>query len=77
MTEVSFCGCIPVFLGDNCTDEHGFQVVNRLSGYSVKVGPGRSAACYRLASSAAMRDWLHGYLEWIACHRSAGRGTAA
>lgn len=56
--EAPFRGRLPVFVGDDVTDEYGFAVVNRLGGHSVKVGPGASAARWRLADASAVRDWL-------------------
>ena len=59
-----FIGCapyrgkVPVFVGDDLTDEHGFAVVERLGGWTVKVGPGRTAARFRLPDAAAVKRWL-------------------
>jgi trehalose 6-phosphate phosphatase len=58
MREPPFRGRTPVFLGDDATDEYGFALVNRLGGYSVKVGPGRTVASWRLRDVRAVRAWL-------------------
>lgn len=53
-----FRGRVPVFIGDDVTDEDGFEHVNLLGGHSIRVGKGRTAARYRLRDSAAVVDWL-------------------
>lgn len=58
LNEPPFYQRRPVFIGDDLNDEHGFAEVNRLEGISIKVGPGRSCARYRLADVAAVRNWL-------------------
>jgi trehalose 6-phosphate phosphatase len=58
MAEAPFAGCVPVFVGDDLTDEFGFGVVNRLGGVSVKVGPAPTQAHWRIAHSADVRPWL-------------------
>ncbi len=58
MREQPFGGRIPVFIGDDLTDEHGFSVVNALGGQSVKVGPGSTVALSRFPNVQAVHDWL-------------------
>lgn len=55
----SFHGRIPVFIGDDFTDEHGFDEVNARHGISVLVGArAGSAATHALHDPAAVRAWL-------------------
>jgi trehalose 6-phosphate phosphatase len=63
MREKPFAGRTPVFLGDDLTDEHGFRVVERLGGRAVKIGPGPTAAGWRLPNPAAARQWLSDWLQ--------------
>ncbi|SCC15777.1 trehalose 6-phosphate phosphatase [Kosakonia oryzendophytica] len=53
-----FSGRKPVFVGDDLTDEHGFIVVNRLGGVSIKVGAGATQAKWRLGSVSDVHQWL-------------------
>jgi trehalose 6-phosphate phosphatase len=63
MTEPPFAGRVPVFVGDDCTDEYGFEAVARAGGWGVKVGRGSTLAAYRLPDVAAVRRWLVGPLS--------------
>lgn len=58
MTQAPFAGRIPVFVGDDVTDEAGFFAVRELGGAAIKVGEGPTHAQYRCLSPAALRGWL-------------------
>ena len=58
MAEPPFSGRIPVFVGDDLTDEAGFGVVNQAGGISVKVGPGDTTAGWRLDSVTRVWQWI-------------------
>lgn len=59
MGHPPMAGTIPVFLGDDITDEAAFEAARALSGAGVLVGPPReTAAAFRLADPAAVRAWL-------------------
>lgn len=58
MAEAPFAGRAPLFAGDDTTDEAGFDQVQRMGGYAVKVGPGPTLARHRCASVAQLFAWL-------------------
>lgn len=55
--EAPFQGRLPVFMGDDVTDEHAFEVVNALGGLSVKVDDGDTLANYR-TDRKGLFEWL-------------------
>lgn len=64
MAEPPFLTTRPVFLGDDLTDEHGFEAANELGGAGILVGEERpTAAMYRLPNVRAVRDWLNAACE--------------
>ena len=64
MQQVPFAGRVPMFIGDDVTDEDGFAMVNSLGGISVRVGDDsiQTLAKYRLANVGAVLEWLHSLL---------------
>mgnify|MGYP000364334103 CR=1 FL=1 len=58
MAQSPFAGRIPVFVGDDVTDESGFAAVQALGGWSIKVGEGPTVAQHRCITPAALRGWL-------------------
>ena len=54
-----FGSSTPIFVGDDVTDEHGFEEVQRLGGFGVLVGPPRQTyARYGLPGVADVMAWL-------------------
>jgi trehalose 6-phosphate phosphatase len=58
MAEKPFAARVPVFVGDDVTDEDGFAAVAALGGFGIKVGAGQSVARFRLADPANVMAWL-------------------
>jgi len=59
MKEREFAGRTPVFVGDDPTDEVGFQAVNEMGGCSIRVGNlEKTTAQYRFSSVATVVAWL-------------------
>jgi trehalose 6-phosphate phosphatase len=58
-----FLGCTPVFIGDDATDEHGFEAVQACGGFGVLVGPAREThARFRLLGVDEVLTWLEASL---------------
>lgn len=59
MEQLQFQGTVPVFMGDDLTDEPGFAVSAALGGAGVLIGPARdTAAAYRLDGVDDALTWL-------------------
>jgi trehalose 6-phosphate phosphatase len=63
--EPPFCNRLPVFIGDDMTDEDGFEVVNSVGGHSIKVGQGASLAHWHLSDAHSVRCWLEAYSAFL------------
>ncbi|GIX31744.1 MAG: trehalose 6-phosphate phosphatase [Porticoccaceae bacterium] len=60
LAQPPFAGRLPVYAGDDLTDEDAFAVLAERGGLTIKVGEGASRAARRLASPAELRAWLAG-----------------
>ena len=64
MKRPPFAGRVPVFIGDDRTDEDGFQAAERLRGHAVRVGAEHaSAGGFWLPETSAVRAWLQRLAE--------------
>lgn len=64
MKRRPFVGRRPVFLGDDTSDENGFEAINEAGGISVRVRPqGSTAASCGLAGVTEALAWLEGCLS--------------
>jgi trehalose 6-phosphate phosphatase len=59
MKEAPFADGNPIFIGDDITDEDGFQAAIALGGHAILVGePRATSADFGLPSVAATLEWL-------------------
>ncbi len=58
MARAPFAGRLPVFVGDDATDEAGFAAVADMGGYFYSVGRSSPAATDVFADPTAVRQWL-------------------
>ncbi len=66
MKQSPFNGRVPVFIGDDYTDEDGFRAANALGGLSIRVGPpppgvAQTEAQWECASVTELVTWLESF----------------
>ena len=49
---------MPVFVGDDTTDEDGLRAAGRAGGFGIKVGPGATEADFCLRDVSSVHEWL-------------------
>lgn len=65
MQEQPFIGRVPIFIGDDRTDEDAFRVAQELGGVGIKLGPGETVARMRIADVTSVHALLRGLSELI------------
>ncbi len=62
LDEEAFRGTLPVFAGDDLTDEPALEFAASRGGMAIKIGQAESVAKHRLPDPAALRACLEGWL---------------
>lgn len=63
MAESPFAGRVPVYFGDDVTDEDAYPAVEAAGGLSVRIGPGKTRARFRLDGVDALEAWMAALAE--------------
>ncbi|MBW3098619.1 trehalose-phosphatase [Pseudohoeflea coraliihabitans] len=63
LQQPEFAGRVPLYAGDDTTDETAFACVNDMGGLSIKIGAGPTCAQYRAESPAVLKRWLSATLS--------------
>lgn len=65
MAMAPFAGRVPVYAGDDLTDEVAMARAQALGGHGIKIGVGETVANHRLPDPAALARWLDDTLEGL------------
>ena len=68
LEHLNFTDVLPVFIGDDKTDESGFKIINHYHGISIKVGEEETQACYRLKNVADVAHFLDLFSQFLKTH---------
>jgi trehalose 6-phosphate phosphatase len=71
MREEPFVGRIPIFIGDDVTDEDAFIAAQEMGGVGIKLGNGDTAARMRIPNVAAVHALIGGLGDLVARDRQA------
>lgn len=71
METPPFMGRVPIFAGDDTTDEDGLGAVREMGGVSIKIGPGPSVAEYGFDTGLRFRNWLRSLASAAAAEKNA------
>jgi trehalose 6-phosphate phosphatase len=63
MQEEPFAGRLPIFIGDDLTDEDGFRAAQEMGGIGIKLGPGDTLARLRIPDVATAHALIHELAE--------------
>jgi trehalose 6-phosphate phosphatase len=82
LRHAPFAGRLPVYLGDDLTDEHAFASINARDGLSVRIGMREpSQAAFTLPGPAAAEAWLtrvlHALTNGVPIHAPCPEGDPA
>ena len=66
MAEAPFNGRVPVFIGDDITDEDGFAVAEATGGFGIKVGSGPTRASITIPGQEAVLPLLNDLADRLA-----------
>lgn len=61
---------VPIFIGDDLTDEAGFSTIHQYDGISIKVGQGDTNAQFRLKDVASVTEFLARFSQKLHKHSS-------
>jgi len=65
MAVAPFRGRMPVYAGDDVTDEDAFRAVAHCHGTAIKIGPGATTAEYRVPDTEKFLSWLQSLSNWL------------